>query len=480
MNTSIEIPQTARKFGTLRAGLCAAVLAIASPAALSAADGWASQGGGTTGGAGGSTVTVSSLSAFSSAATGTTPMIINVSGMINLGSSASFDIGSNKTIIGVGTNSGFIGDLRAKKQTNIILQNLNFTNPSGVGDSDCITFTYTTRYVVTHCNIYQAPDGAFDQTHACDYGTVSWNKFYYTSNTGHNFVNLIGHSDSNASEDTGHLRITMHHNWYSTLCVERMPRVRFGQVHVYNNYFGSSSSNYTIGVGDKAQILIESNYFDSQTLPWKDYSSSSSNKGTIHWNSGNVFVNTSVPTWISNSSVFTPPYSYSLDAGSNVKSIVMAGAGVGGSSGGGGGTTYPVAVGTYKLKNRATGLMLDNLGSTTDGTGVAQWASGSSYNQRWVLSYTSDGYAKLTCVTGGKCLDSVAHTGNGSQVGQWAAGTSYNQQWTLQSVGSGYFKVINRTNGLCLDTGAQTGNGTIMQFWASGSSLNQQWQFVTP
>jgi pectate lyase len=319
MNTSTGIPPTGRKFGAIRAGLCAAVIALASPAISKAVDGWATQGGGTTGGAGGSTVTVSTLSAFTSAVTGTTAKIINVSGTINLGSS-DFDIGSNKTIIGVGSSSGFIGDLRAKGQTNLILQNLNFTNPNGVGDADGLTFQKTTRYFVTHCTFVQCTDGEFDQTHACDYGTVSWCKFYYKSDTGHDFVNLIGHSDSNASEDTGHLRITMHHNWYSTLCKERMPRVRFGHVHVYNNYYGAAGNNYNVGVGNDCQILLQNCYFDSQTDPWKNYSSSG-HQGLIHW-SGNTYVNTTQPTWAPNSTVFTPPYSYSLTASSSVKSVV--------------------------------------------------------------------------------------------------------------------------------------------------------------
>lgn len=298
----------------------AVALALLSPVAAFAVDGWATQGGGTTGGAGGSTVTVSTLSAFQSAVTGSTPRIIHVSGTITLPTSGDFDIGSNKTIIGDGANSGFIGDLRAKNQSNLILQNLNFTNPNGVGDGDGLTLQYTTRYFITHCTFKQCSDGELDQTHACDYGTVSWCKFYYTSDTGHDFVNLIGHSDSNASEDTGHLRITMHHNWYSTLCKERMPRVRFGRVHVYNNYYGASGSNYCIGVGNSCQILAQNNYFDGQSNPWKNYSSSSA-QGLIHY-SGNTFVNCSQPTWAPNSTVFSPPYSYSLDTASNVKSIV--------------------------------------------------------------------------------------------------------------------------------------------------------------
>jgi hypothetical protein len=105
-----------------------------------------------------------------------------------------------------------------------------------------------------------------------------------------------------------------------------MPRVRFGQVHVYNNYYGCPGNGYCVGVGNNSQILLESSYFDGVGNPWKNYSSGG-HQGLIHWNSDNQFVNTSIPPWAPNSSVFTPPYSYTLDAGANVKNIVMAGAG---------------------------------------------------------------------------------------------------------------------------------------------------------
>lgn len=146
---------------------------------------------------------------------------------------------------------------------------------------------------------------------------------------------------------------------------------------------------------------------------------------------------------------------------------------------GGGGSSNPVAAGTYSLRNRASGKMLDNLGATANGANVGQWADGSSNNQRYVLSYAG-GYARLMCVTGSKYLDSMAHTADGSTVSQWDSSTSQNQQWTLQSVGNGYYKIVNRANGKCLDTGGATNDGGIMKFWASGSSFNQQWQFVTP
>ncbi|MGF7039076.1 RICIN domain-containing protein [Mucilaginibacter lappiensis] len=133
----------------------------------------------------------------------------------------------------------------------------------------------------------------------------------------------------------------------------------------------------------------------------------------------------------------------------------------------------PITNGTYKLINRASGKYLDNLGATTNGANVGQWASSGSNNQKWVLTY-SGGYYKLACVTGSKCLDSYDHTADGSTVAQWASGSSTNQQWTIIPVGS-YYKIVNRTNGKCLDSGGGATDGAIMQFWPSGSSNNQQW-----
>lgn len=128
---------------------------------------------------------------------------------------------------------------------------------------------------------------------------------------------------------------------------------------------------------------------------------------------------------------------------------------------------------TYKLTNVASGKCLDNLGVTTNGANVGQWASGSSTNQQWIIT-ASGSYYKLKCVTGNKYLDGLGHTADGSTVGQWSNSSSNNQLWTITSVGSN-FKIINKANGKCLDTGGGTTDGSIMQFWGSGSSSNQLW-----
>ncbi len=77
---------------------------------------------------------------------------------------------------------------------------------------------------------------------------------------------LIGNSDSNVA-DEGKLHVTLHHNYFHNV-VQRMPRVRYGQVHMYNNYFASDTANgeyayaYSLGVGKHSQIYAESNVAD--------------------------------------------------------------------------------------------------------------------------------------------------------------------------------------------------------------------------
>jgi hypothetical protein len=131
--------------------------------------------------------------------------------------------------------------------------------------------------------------------------------------------------------------------------------------------------------------------------------------------------------------------------------------------------------GIYRLKSRASGKYLDNLGSTSNGTNVAQWQGGSSNNQKWSIISDANGYRKLSCVTGNRMLDSIGNTADGSTCAQWVDSTSTNQQWTLRDFGNGYFKVVNRANGKCLDTAGSSTNGAPMKFYSNGASNNQQW-----
>lgn len=355
----------------------AAMLTFGSINAALAADGFASA---TTGGSG-TPVVCTTLAQFTAAAQDDVSRVVHVSGTINLGTS-NFRVGSNKTIIGLGSNSGFTGNLQCRGEQNIILRNLNFTNPNSVGDGDGLTIYGSQNVWVVQCTFTQCGDGALDITHGADNITVSWCKFQYTSNTGHNFVNLIGHSDSNSAEDAGKLRVTFHHNWWSTLCVERMPRTRFGRIHSYNNYFSSAGNNYCMRASIQSQILAENNSFENIDTPYEKFASSSgtgSQVGLIRA-TGNQTVNcTGVLSF--NDSVFTPPYSYSLAAASTVKAAVMAGAGAGlngSGTGGGGGTTTTIQA---ESATWGGGVTIDSNNAGFNGTGFANFPVSGGYLQ---------------------------------------------------------------------------------------------------
>ncbi|HMF93781.1 MAG TPA: hypothetical protein VKE96_05785 [Vicinamibacterales bacterium] len=105
--------------------------------------------------------------------------------------------------------------------------------------------------------IFQVHDGELDITNASNYVTVSWNQFRE-----HDKVMLIGSSDS-ATADRGLLKITLHHNLFENVS-QRTPRVRFGQVHVYNNYYvikNNPNYVYTWGVGVESAIYAQNNFF---------------------------------------------------------------------------------------------------------------------------------------------------------------------------------------------------------------------------
>ncbi|MBA4146547.1 MAG: immunoglobulin domain-containing protein [Verrucomicrobia bacterium] len=315
-----------------------ATLTVTPPPVGGAPSGFAALNGNTTGGAGGPIVTVTNFAQFDDyARVRPGPYIIQVQGTINLGTSNA-RVTSNKTIVGLGTNATLFGNLKAFGVTNIIVQNITFTNPNKVGDGDGFTLDNARNMWIDHCTFVDCGDGSMDITHGSDWVTVSWCKFYYTFNSGHNFVNLVGHSDSNSSEDSGRLRVTFHHNWWGELCIERMPRVRFGRIHSYNNYFNSPGNNYCFRAARDSEVLVENNYFENVKNAWELYRTTGVDGKVYATN--NIHIN---PSWsttdpksiqipgtdILGSVLNPPPYGYAPDDASSVPTLVIDGAGVG-------------------------------------------------------------------------------------------------------------------------------------------------------
>jgi pectate lyase len=297
----------------------------------------------TTGGAGGTTVTVTTEGELQTYAASTLPYIITISGRIQ--TPGNLIVQSNKTIQGEDTSSTLMGDLYiGNGVSNVIIQHLNISNPSAVGDGDGVTIiNFAKNVVVTHCTFTDCADGSLDITNQSDSVTVSWCRFRYVYQTTHRNVNLVGSSDTRLS-DLGSLHITFHHCWYDQNCDERMPSVRFGRAHVYNNFYGSATASYGVRTRLSAECLVENNCFELCQNPWELLTKTNAPDGKLRALNNNIsFLDTAagnrwVARWYTTAtettmlipgtdSVFSPPYSYVLDSAAEAKAKVAKYAG---------------------------------------------------------------------------------------------------------------------------------------------------------
>ena len=110
-------------------------------------------------------------------------------------------------------------------------------------------------------------DGHVDITLLATKVTVSNNHFLR-----HDKGNLLGGNDVAgfvAGYGPGKIDVTFHGNYYQNM-IQRMPRVRFGRVHVYNNVFDgdrrATAAEYRLGdtwaTGTAGKLVTENNLFD--------------------------------------------------------------------------------------------------------------------------------------------------------------------------------------------------------------------------
>jgi len=313
-----------------------ALIGVCLSAQTAGADGFGQY---ATGGAGGSTVTVTTAEAFRTyAETVNTPYIIQVQGTLELAGADSgrVRIQSNKTIRGIGEKPTIIGSLQFKNDcSNVIIERLNITCPENyTSEEDGISIKERiTNVVVTKCTIYDSWDGLLDVARKSDWVTVSWCRFYYTSHNGNNNrVSLVGNTDS--SGDEGTLHVTFHHNWFGTLCMQRIPSLRYGRGHIYNNYYNCPGNIYCIWSRIQAECLVENNYFKDVQDP---YVNNRDGAPVSEWGriaaSGNILDNCTGTVHAGTDSVFAPPYAYTLDEAARVPAIVQWGSGADGKDG---------------------------------------------------------------------------------------------------------------------------------------------------
>ncbi|KAG9230840.1 putative pectate lyase A [Amylocarpus encephaloides] len=220
---------------------------------------YASENGGTTGGAGGTTITVSSYAQFTAAVFGTAKKVVVVSGPITQ-AAPQVKVGSNTSIIGKDKSVVFTSfGLLVKGMENVIIRNIAVAKVLAA-NGDAIGVQKSTNVWIDHVDISADRDhdkdfydGLIDFAHAADFVTISNCKIH-----DHWKASLVGHSDSNSEEDKGNLRVTYHNNHWLNIN-SRGPSFRFGTGHMYNNYYDTVSDGINTLQG--SQVLVENNVF---------------------------------------------------------------------------------------------------------------------------------------------------------------------------------------------------------------------------
>ncbi len=255
-----------------------------------------------TGGEGGTVVDVRTASELATALDTEGKMIIRVYGEIKI--SSELPCRSNKTIVGVGDNAIIRGQgIALNKRENVIFQNIHFMQS---GD-DLIKLNGAQHIWVDHCSFSDGGanpsssdfDGTLDICKGTDFITVSYCHFF-----NHSKNILMSSSDGSANQDTDKLRTTFYMNFFDET-YQRNPRIRFGIVHVYNNYY-KNNSIYCIASCENAKALVEDNYFEGCQHPAYAKSGYADSGPGYLWTRGdNVFVNSN-ESWF-NQELNAPP-----------------------------------------------------------------------------------------------------------------------------------------------------------------------------
>ncbi len=275
------------------------------------ADGWAAMAGGTSGGSAAASdqiyaVTNRQQLLLALANGGSRSKIIKVVGTIDMSDGVPFAnkadqdlraqvrLPSNTTLIGAAAGAGFInGRIEIVGVGNVIVRNLKIVAPCDVAPvfdpNDGATGSWNAAYdaisilgaehvwidrntitdepisddtlPIENGKTRQCHDGAIDITRGANYVSVTYNVL-----DRHDKTMLIGASDSNTA-DIGRLKVTIANNIFTTT-TQRAPRVRFGQVHVFNNYYVGSKTaaiyahSYSTGIGTGGQVISQGNVFE--------------------------------------------------------------------------------------------------------------------------------------------------------------------------------------------------------------------------
>ncbi|KAL7095704.1 hypothetical protein ACP275_10G040800 [Erythranthe tilingii] len=193
-----------------------------------------------------------------------------ISGTIKL--SSYLTISSHKTIDGRGQRIKITGKgLRLKECEHVIICNLEIEGGRG-HDVDGIQIKPNSKHIwIDRCSLSDFGDGMIDITRESTDITISRCRF-----ANHNKTILIGADASNTGDRC--IRVTIHHCFFDGT-KQRHPRVRFGKVHLYNNYT-TNWGVYAVCASVESQIYSQCNIYEAghKKVAFKYYTEKAADK----------------------------------------------------------------------------------------------------------------------------------------------------------------------------------------------------------
>lgn len=199
-------------------------------------------------------------------------------------------VGSNKSLVGDGDSALIRGGNLIIKGSNVIIRNLTFEDAidyfprwnldtgggAWLAAYNVLTVNGGRNVWIDHCTFvarttdnfaaaalknangrtprYYRHGDAIGIINGSDFITLSYNLFAYYDRS------IIIGAKNNNEIDASRLRVTLHHNHFLH-CRSRSPLVRYGKVHVYNNYY-EGRCDQALGTRFAARIFSEGNFFD--------------------------------------------------------------------------------------------------------------------------------------------------------------------------------------------------------------------------
>ena len=278
--------------------------------------------------------------------------------------SFTFDIGSNKTILGeAGQDYGFKNINPKISGTNVIVKYLHFGDV--IGDdyfggkgNDALSIKGGQHVWIDHCEFSSSLEPKDVNGNAINFNShdfivdlegentdeqTKWTKDFYDglldiSETSR-FVSVSnsyfhdhwkaclcgGSNDKAESQPQGsHVRLTMYNNYFENIH-SRQPLFRFGKAHIYSSYLkGADSESTGIEVRAESRVYVDNVYFENIRSDrivgcWNSSSGLGEGKWTVKGCEG---------ASISSNAGFTPPYNWTKTSASDSKANLPTSAGI--------------------------------------------------------------------------------------------------------------------------------------------------------